>query len=105
MKLFSKENDLYLKNAHIAEYRFGNINNHEPLRSRRLLLHKKELLRLKIQKERSGFSIIPLKMYFKKHLVKIELGLGKGKKNYDKRETIKKADADRHMARFMRRRR
>ncbi|RMC40647.1 MULTISPECIES: SsrA-binding protein SmpB [unclassified Lactobacillus] len=89
----------FLENVHISEYKQGNRYNHEPLRSRRLLLHKKELLRLaKAQAER-GIAIIPLKVYIKHGFAKVLLGVGQGKKKYDKRETIKKRDQEREIRR------
>ena len=89
----------FLENVHISEYKQGNRYNHEPLRSRRLLLHKKELLRLaKAQSER-GIAIIPLKVYIKHGFAKVLLGVGQGKKKYDKRETIKKRDQEREIRR------
>jgi len=79
-----------LYNAHISEYDFGNINNHVPARARKLLLHKKEILKLKSATDVGGVSIIPLKIYFKKSLAKVLIAVCKGKKLYDKREDLKK---------------
>ena len=79
-----------LYQAHIAEYAFGNRENHDPLRPRELLLHRKEINKLRIALEREGKSIIPLRIFFKQALVKIEIALCRGKKNYDKRESLKK---------------
>ncbi len=87
-----RKNEVYLVNAHIAEYKEGNIFNHDPRRSRKLLLHKREILKLNDKIGQEGLTLIPLKLYFKKNKVKILLGLCKGKKNYDKRETIKERD-------------
>ena len=78
----------------IAKYEFGSFN-HEERRERKLLLHKSEIRKLKDKVKLDGYSLIPLKLYFKGNNVKILLGLCKGKKNYDKRETIKKRDLDR----------
>ena len=89
----------FLENVHISEYKEGNRYNHDPLRSRRLLLHKKEIRRLaKAQSER-GIAIIPLKVYLKHGFAKVLIGIGQGKKEYDKRETIKKRDQDRELRR------
>ncbi|MDE6491843.1 MAG: SsrA-binding protein SmpB [Lactobacillus sp.] len=89
----------FLENVHISEYKEGNRYNHDPLRSRRLLLHKKEIRRLaKAQSER-GITIIPLKVYLKHGFAKVLIGIGQGKKEYDKRETIKKRDQDRELRR------
>lgn len=94
---------IYLLNAHISHYDFGNRNNHDPLRKRRLLLHRHEIRRLYGQVRQQGLTLIPLKVYLKKGLVKLELGLGRGKKTYDKRETMKRKDAQREIERVMRR--
>lgn len=87
--------------AHISEYDFGNINNHNPARVRRLLLHKKEILKLKSATESGGTSIIPLKMYFKNGFVKVLIAVCTGKKLYDKRQDIKKSEAMREARRAM----
>ena len=78
---------------HISPYEQGNIFNKDPLRNRKLLLNKKEILKLSIQVKQQGLSLIPLNLYFKGSFVKLELGIGKGKKLYDKREDIAKKDA------------
>ncbi len=98
-----KDNEAYILNMNIAPYEKGTIYNHDPLRSRKLLLHKKEILKLsqKIQKE--GYTIIPTKVYLKKGRCKIEIALGKGKKLYDKREAIKQRDDERNMAKAIKR--
>ena len=93
----------WLENVHISEYKQGNRYNHEPLRSRRLLLHKKEIARLaKAQSER-GIAIIPLKVYLKHGFAKVLIGVGQGKKEYDKRESLKLKDAKKDMDRAMKR--
>jgi SsrA-binding protein len=97
-----KDTAIFLLNCHISPYSHGNILNHEPTRTRKLLLHKKEITRLHEKTAQKGYSLIPLKMYFKGAHVKVEIGLAKGKKKYDKRETIKKKEADREMARAIR---
>ena len=85
-----RNNELFLLNMHIGEYKEGNIFNHDERRTRKLLMHKKEILKLRDKLNIEGFTLIPLKLYFVKNKVKIKLGLCKGKKNYDKREAIKK---------------
>lgn len=82
---------------HISEYKQGNIYNHDPLRSRRLLLHKKEINHLQIIQAQQGMTIIPLKVYLKHGYAKVLIGVGQGKKQYDKRETIKRRDQDREL--------
>jgi SsrA-binding protein len=91
----------YLKNSSIAPYKFGNIYNHEERRERKLLLHKRELLRLKSVIDEKGLTIIPLALYLKHGLVKVKLGVAKGKKAYDKRAAIKARDDKRQMDRSM----
>ncbi len=90
-----RRNEVYLLNTHISEYKEGNIFNHDPRRSRKLLLHKKEILKLNDKINQEGLTLVPLKLYFKKNKVKILLGLCKGKKTYDKRETIRNRDLER----------
>jgi SsrA-binding protein len=96
-----KNSELFLQNVHINEYAFSNRFNHEPRALRKLLLHKKELQKLESSFQ-SGKSIIPLKMYFKNGRVKVLLGLGKGKKLHDKRQDLKKKQADREINREIR---
>ena len=93
-----KNNEIFLLNVHISSYEQGNRFNHDELRTRKLLLHKKEIIKLKEKIDKEGFTIIPLKLYFVKGKVKILLGLAKGKKNYDKRGAIKKKDIERQIA-------
>ena len=94
-----------LHNCHIGEYSHGNIMNHEPLRSRGLLLHKKELRRLAGQVQQRGLTLVPLRMYFNSRgKAKVELALARGKKTYDRRETVKKRDANREMERALKER-
>lgn len=95
------EEEAILKDAYIGHYEFGNRMNHEERRPRKLLLHKKEILKLSHLAESKGYSIVPIKIYFKGQRVKLEIGLGKGKKLYDKRETSKKRTADREMERAL----
>ena len=80
---------------YIAKYEEGNIFNHDERRERKLLLHKKEILKLKKEIELDGITLIPTKIYLKKNKVKVEIGIAKGKKNYDKRESIKERDLKR----------
>lgn len=87
-----RDNEIYLLNMHISTYDKGNQFNHEESRTRKLLLHKKEILKLHDKVKIEGHTLIPLKLYFKKNKVKILLGVAKGKKLYDKREDIKKKD-------------
>ncbi|MFM2360146.1 MAG: SsrA-binding protein SmpB [Bacteroidota bacterium] len=92
--------ELYLKNLHISEYSYGTYNNHQPMQERKLLLTKKELRKLENKSKEKGYSIIPLKIFLTQAgWFKIEIGLGRGKKQYDKRETIKERDADRDIKR------
>ena len=102
----SHEDDaIYLINAYVPEYGQGNRNNHEPRRRRKLLLHKREIDRLSAAVARDGMTLIPLRLYFNpRGMAKLELALGRGKKNYDKRETEKKRDWQRDKARLMRER-
>ena len=86
---------VYLLNAHVSQYDFGNIHNHDPLRPRRLLLHRSEIRRLYGQVKEQGLTLIPIKIYLKGGIIKMELALGRGKKMYDKRQTMKKRDAER----------
>ena len=92
-----KDNEVFLLNMHISQYEQGNIFNHDETRTRKLLLHKKEILKLNDAIRLQGYTLVPLKLYFKKNKAKILLGLCKGKKTYDKRETIKQRDIDREM--------
>ncbi len=98
-----KDGELYLINAHISPYSYGNIFNHDPKRDRKLLMHKREINRLLGKVSERGFTIVPLALYFnKKNKVKVELGLAKGKTLYDKREAIKRRDEKRLAEREMR---
>tara|TARA_B100001094_G_C17573698_1_gene504048 strand:- start:1 stop:450 length:450 start_codon:yes stop_codon:yes gene_type:complete len=89
----------WLKDTHIGHYDFGNRQNHDETRPRRLLLKKAEIARLNRSIAEKGFSVIPIKFYFKKSYIKVEIALGKGKKLHDKRDSSKKKDAQREMAR------
>ena len=92
-------NEFFLYNCHISPYENGNRYNHEPKRTRKLLLTKKEILKMQTKVKKEGYTIVPLEIYFKQALAKIEIGLAKGKKIHDKREDIAKKDQKREMAR------
>lgn len=92
-----KNGELYIYNLHISPYEFGNIYNKDPLRDRKLLVNKRELNKLFGLIKQKGYSLVPMSLYFKGNFVKLELGLGKGKKLYDKRQDIAKKDAQRRM--------
>ncbi|WP_337873200.1 SsrA-binding protein SmpB [Ignavibacterium sp.] len=94
-----KNGEVWLIGAHISEYKQGNINNHNPTRDRKLLLNKSEIRKLIGKTREKGLTLIPLRMYFKIGRVKVELALAKGKKSYDKRETIAKRDFQREQER------
>lgn len=94
--------ELYLLNLHISPYSHGNRENHEPKRSRKLLLRQRELKKLKTSVNERGFTIIPLSLYFSGHIVKVEIALVKAKRKYDKRETTKKKETDREIRRKFR---
>ncbi len=91
--------EVILKQVHISPYEQGNIFNVDPVRPRKLLLHKKEISRLIGETTQKGYTLVPLSVYLKRGLVKVELGLARGKKLHDKRETLAKKDADRRMQR------
>ena len=90
-----KNNEVYLTNMYIAKYEEGNIFNHDERRERKLLLHKKEIIKINHEITTNRYTLIPLKLYFKKNKVKIELGICQGKKLYDKRESLKEKDLKR----------
>ena len=96
-------NEAFLQKAHISEYKHSSYNNHEPERKRKLLLHRKEIDRLYGVMREKGYSCVPLKLYFKKGMVKVELALAKGKTKGDKRNTIKKREASREISAGLRR--
>ena len=94
--------EVWLKSLHIAEYSHGTVNNHDPLRDRKLLLQKREISKIESKLKEKGYTLVPLRIFLNdKQLVKIEIGLGKGKKLYDKRESIKQKDVQREMKRFL----
>jgi len=98
----ARNGELWLENAHIAIYDHGNRYNHEPLRNRKLLLHRREIEQLQAKVATKGLTLIPLKLYLKGGKAKIELGLCRGKKLYDKREAIAERDVKREMERVVR---
>lgn len=98
------EGEVFLLNLHIGAYGQGNVFNHEPTRTRKLLLHRREIRRLIGSVERKGLTLVPLELYFKEGRVKVRLALARGKQQHDRREDIKQRDADREIARAFRRR-
>lgn len=97
---FFNKGELWIKSLHIAEYSHGTYNNHNPLRERKLLLNKKELRKIEAKIKEKGYTVVPLAIFFNnKGLAKLEIGLGKGKKLHDKRETIKARDTSREIKR------
>jgi len=94
--------EMWLKSLHIAEYSHGTTNNHDPIRDRKLLLQKREINKIEGKLKEKGYTLIPLRIFFnEKNLIKVEIGIGKGKKLHDKRETIKNRDVEREMKRFI----
>lgn len=101
--IFVKNDEAYVSNLHISEYSHGNRENHAVGRTRKLLLHKKEILQLKAATNESGMTIVPTSLYFDKGRAKLEIGIAKGKKLHDKRESLKEKDAKREMDRIRKR--
>jgi len=99
-----KNEEVFLLGFHISPYSHGNIMNHDPERTRKLLMHKREIKRLHGLLTQKGYTLVPTKVYFKEGRVKVELGLAKGKKNYDVRETVKEKEAQREIQRATRER-
>lgn len=99
-----KDGEIFVNQMHISPYDHGNIFNRDPMRVRRLLMHKREISRLYALVKQDGYALVPLSVYFKNARVKLEIGLCKGKKNYDKRDSIAKRDAQREMDRAMKNR-
>ena len=97
------ENEAWLENVHISPYEQGNLMNHEPIRPRKLLLHRRQIATLIGKVRQKGYTLIPLRVYFTRNHAKVELGLARGKREYDKREAIAERDAKREIARVMRR--
>lgn len=100
-----KRGELWLMNAHISPYTEAGRNNPEPTRERKLLLHRREIEKLSVQLHERGLTLVPLSLYFSNGRAKVEIGLARGKKRHDKRETIKRREQDREMQRAMRSRR
>ena len=98
------DGEIFLRNVHIPEYTEGSWTNHEPRRTRKLLLHKGEILRLIGKTKESGLTLVPLSLYFRDGKVKVELALARGKKTYDKRQDLARRDADREVSRALGRR-
>jgi len=98
------DGELFLKSLHISEYAFGTTQKHEPLQERKLLLTRRELKKLESKTTEKGYTIVPLRIFFnEKNIAKIEIGIGKGKKLHDKRETIKQRDTDKEIKRYLKR--
>ena len=94
--------ELWIRSFHISEYSHGTVNNHDPIRERKLLLNKRELKKLEAKIKEKGYTIVPLRLFFnEQNLAKLEIGLGKGKKLHDKRESIKQRDTQREIKRFL----
>jgi len=94
--------EVWLKSLHIAEYSHGTSNNHDPLRDRKLLLQKREIKKIEAKLKEKGYTLVPLRIFFnEKNFAKAEIGLAKGKKLHDKRETIKQKDVEREMKRYL----
>lgn len=99
--LFHK-GELYIKSLHISEYKLGTIYNHQPTQERKLLLNKKELKKLEAKMKEKGYTIVPLKIFFnEKGFAKMDIGLGRGKKVHDKRDSIKQRESDRELRRMI----
>ncbi|MFP5040779.1 SsrA-binding protein SmpB [Parasediminibacterium sp. JCM 36343] len=95
-------NELWVRGLYIAEYKLGTTNNHISVHDRKLLLHKKELKKLEAKTKERGYTIVPLKVFFtEEHFVKIEIGLGRGKKDHDKRQTIKERDSKKEIKQYL----
>ena len=102
---FDHNGEIYLVNSHIPIYKESSYNNHDPKRQRKLLLNKKEINKLMGRINREGYTLIPTKLYFKKGKAKVEIAVAKGKKQFDKRQTIKTRDWNREKARFFKKKR
>ena len=94
-----RDGEVWLLNCHISPYTHGNLFNHDPLRERKVLLHREEIRRLDRRRKSAGLTLVPLRLYLKKGRVKVELAVARGKKLHDKREAIKKRDQDREIRR------
>lgn len=100
-----EDGEIWLYHMHIPPYAAGNIFNHDPLRPRKLLLHRREVDRLYGRVQQKGYTLVPLRLYFRRGIAKLELGLGRGKRQYDKRAAIAEREADRRIERAVRQRR
>ena len=96
-----KNGEAYIYSMHISPYEQGNIFNKDPLRDRKLLLNKREIFRLSGLINQKGYTLVPISLYFKNNIVKLELGIGKGKKLYDKREDLNKKDSEMYIKKHM----
>lgn len=96
-----KNNEIFILNMHISSYEHGNIFNHEETRTRKLLMHNKEIKKIKTNLDLNGFTIVPLKLYFKGSFAKLLIAVVKGKHTYDKREAIKKKDQERELKKYI----
>lgn len=96
-----KNGEVYVYSMHISPYEQGNIFNKDPLRDRKLLLNKREIYKLSGLTTQKGYTLVPISLYFKNNIVKVELGIGKGKKLYDKREDLKKKDSEMYIKKHM----
>lgn len=99
-----RNGEIWLEKCHIGPYRHGNLANHDPLRPRKLLLHRREINRLVVSMTRKGFTLVPLVLYFKKGRAKVDLGVARGKRLYDKREKARRKTIDREIARELKHR-
>lgn len=96
------QGEIWIKSLHIAEYSHGNLNNHDPVRDRKLLLQKREIRKIESKLKEKGYTLVPLRIFFNdRNKVKIEIGLAKGKKLHDKRDTLRKKDMEREMKRYL----
>ena len=94
--------ELWIRSFHISEYSHGTVNNHDPIRERKLLLKARELKKMEARIKDKGYTVVPLRLFFnEKNLAKLEIGLGKGKKLHDKRDTIRQRDTEREMKRYI----
>jgi SsrA-binding protein len=100
-----EDGEVWLYHMHIPPYEAGNIFNHDPMRPRKLLLHRREVDRLYGRVQQKGYTLVPLRLYFRRGIAKLELGLGRGKRQYDKRAAIAEREADRRIERAVRQRR
>ncbi len=100
---FDRNGEMFVYHMNIPHYSFGNRYNHDPDRPRKLLMHKRELLKIRRMQEQQGFIVVPLNVYLKRGIIKVEMGIGKGKKLYDKRDSIKKREAKRQIERSLKR--